>query len=618
MSTTDSLEDLQTDEQRKILDTVAQVRKCGLDSILALPQLVVCGDQSAGKSSVLEALTEIPFPRNDNLCTRFATEIILRRAPKDCLTIKLIPDDQRPASEQAEIRAFEESITDFEELLWIMVLALRTMGIDTASVAAFISLAQNKDVFFRLGWHVLKNRSYEEGKCSLAERNIAENTFFRTSNFKSLSRDSVGIVALRARLSQLLFEHVKQELPKLRQDLEDALVDTKTQIAVLGQRRSTPEDCKAYLSQLSLEIYEISKAAVDGHYEGEYFHRIQGEFKDDLSPISIDRIRAVVQGLNTEFAEYFRKNAHRYHIDVDKAEGLWSFDSISSDGLGHWLGAVPPKRMSKEDTLKWVASVLARTRGRELVGNYNPLLVGELFWAQAAKWKTLAIDHIRHVADQCSIFLKTLLHDKCPKDVETRLWESIIHDALKDWSRLASEELDRIMEDVNGYPMNYHHYYTDTIKSRRQNRQKISLAETVKQASKTTKVISTDGAESSTSATATTVDLDQVVAALSTSSSENMEVFSSEEALDCLLAIYKVSQKTFIANITTQVIERHIVRGLEKIFSPVVVNAMSDTVVEAIASEPLFAKRERAILEERVKKLQDGHEIFRGVMGTRR
>jgi hypothetical protein len=58
------------------------------------------------------------------------------------------------------------------------------------------------------------------------------------------------------------------------------------------------------------------------------------------------------------------------------------------------------------------------------------------------------------------------------------------------------------------------------------------------------------------------------------------------------------------------------VRGLEKIFSPVVVNAMSDTEVEAIASEPLSARRQREFLEDRIKKLQDGHEIFRGVMGS--
>jgi hypothetical protein len=43
---------------------------------------------------------------------------------------------------------------------------------------------------------------------------------------------------------------------------------------------------------------------------------------------------------------------------------------------------------------------------------------------------------------------------------------------------------------------------------------------------------------------------------------------------------------------------------------------MSDTEVEAIASEPLSAKRQSELLENRFKKLQDGHKIFRGVMGS--
>lgn len=40
---TASLEQFQTDEQRHVLDTVAQIRECGLDGVLSLPPLVVCG-----------------------------------------------------------------------------------------------------------------------------------------------------------------------------------------------------------------------------------------------------------------------------------------------------------------------------------------------------------------------------------------------------------------------------------------------------------------------------------------------------------------------------------------------------------------------------------------------
>jgi ABC-type cobalamin/Fe3+-siderophores transport system ATPase subunit len=43
-------------------------------------QLVVVGDQSSGKSSVLQGITRLPFPVDDKLCTRFPTEVSLRRS----------------------------------------------------------------------------------------------------------------------------------------------------------------------------------------------------------------------------------------------------------------------------------------------------------------------------------------------------------------------------------------------------------------------------------------------------------------------------------------------------------------------------------------------------------
>ncbi|XP_014550693.1 hypothetical protein COCVIDRAFT_63844, partial [Bipolaris victoriae FI3] len=58
-----------------VMDIVDKLRCTGLNGIVELPQLVVCGDQSSGKSAVLKAITEIPFLRKENLCARFVTEV---------------------------------------------------------------------------------------------------------------------------------------------------------------------------------------------------------------------------------------------------------------------------------------------------------------------------------------------------------------------------------------------------------------------------------------------------------------------------------------------------------------------------------------------------------------
>lgn len=64
----------------------------------------------------------------------------------------------------------------------------------------------------------------------------------------------------------------------------------------------------------------------------------------------------------------------------------------------------------------------------------------------------------------------------------------------------------------------------------------------------------------------------------------------------------------------TQVIERHIVRALHDIFSPMVVVTMSDAKVESIVSEPSATKRQRVFLSDRISKLEEGQEIFRSVL----
>ena len=129
IATTSSLEALQSSEQRELMDLVDRLRRAGLSTLLQLPQIVVCGDQSSGKSSVLEAITEIPFPRKENLCTRFATEISLRRDTEESISCKINPDETRSEDENARLRDFSRTIRDFDELPSLIDAATEAMGL---------------------------------------------------------------------------------------------------------------------------------------------------------------------------------------------------------------------------------------------------------------------------------------------------------------------------------------------------------------------------------------------------------------------------------------------------------------------------------------------------------
>lgn len=91
--------------------------------------MIVYTDCHTGKSSVLEAITEIPFPRNENLCTRFATEIILRRQTQSSISTRINPDKGRPESERKELKSFSRTITDFSQHPDIIAEAESAMGL---------------------------------------------------------------------------------------------------------------------------------------------------------------------------------------------------------------------------------------------------------------------------------------------------------------------------------------------------------------------------------------------------------------------------------------------------------------------------------------------------------
>lgn len=302
----------------------------------------------------------------------------------------------------------------------------RTLGVITkpdrlskgsGSEAKFLELARNEDVFFKLGWHVIKNRKFEETEFSIQERNLSENTFFSTSNFNTLPKENVGIDALRVKLSHLLFDHVKKELPRLQDDLENALKSAQDELHLLGESRSTVAECRTFLAQLNMDCHDICKAGLGGHYEHDHFRAVIDETFSLKSSSTIARIRAAVQYANTVFSDEFRKTGHKYQITFSSVE-----EDPPSPVFAPRATTSQPRVFTKNQALQWVRRMLLQSRGSELVGNFNPHLIAELFWEQSDPWEKLAKSHIKQVSRLCEKFLSGVLERNAPKDLKTRIW----------------------------------------------------------------------------------------------------------------------------------------------------------------------------------------------------
>ncbi|KAA8641672.1 putative dynamin GTPase [Aspergillus tanneri] len=586
------------------LNQVDCVRANGVGDHIPLPQLVVCGDQSAGKSSVLVGISGIPFPRQDGLCTRFATEIILRHEPREQrTTATIIPNMSRAEDEKTRLSAFRRDISDLADLPGIIDQAASLMGVkDSPAFAAdvlrlevagdtglhltlvdlpgLISVSENEEdvqlvgdlsiiqrarrfdkdglrtvgiitkpdlindgtesrvaklannadrTKLKLGFFLLKNPKPSELQkgMTMAERRKAEQQFLRMNLGRSL--DSI--------LHDLLDRHIERELPKVRKDVAQLLNKINKELMNLGAERTSPAQIRMYLTRISTDFQNLVRAGVEGVYGSRdaFFHEITNENE-------FHRLRAVIHIENGKFSNYMREHGQKRR--VVSAEDQEDVEPESGQIL-----------VTEEEMSMWIKKIYYRTRGRELPGNYSPVLLAELFHAQSARWSDIARDHVNVIADLVSRFVQSVLVSVIN---DTDVWETI--------SRSISATLDE-------------------NKARNDRSKKdlgTSLDNAINEDWKGRFHVSNSSYE--ISRLATSLQNHRVIV--------DMEERACSEAQTDLGAYYKVAMKTFVDNICRQVIERHIINKLPDVFSPVTVSGYSDEDLLCLAAEsPQLSKR---------------------------
>jgi hypothetical protein len=130
-----ALSQLQSEEQGRLLDMISQLRAQDVNKHIALPILVVCGDQSSGKSSVLEAISGVKFPTKDAFCTQFATEFSLRRTAETSTTVHIRPGRSRSKQERKRLETFKCTFTSMDDFPRVIEQAKAHMQIGANSFA---------------------------------------------------------------------------------------------------------------------------------------------------------------------------------------------------------------------------------------------------------------------------------------------------------------------------------------------------------------------------------------------------------------------------------------------------------------------------------------------------
>lgn len=399
--------DLQSVKQQELLDIIDGLRARGLGSLVELPQLVVCGDQSSGKSSVLEALSGIPFPKKDNVCTRFATEVILRREEKKSFRGSIVPSNDRtdgdldqaseliieisdyadfkdlfrkaqeiitpenvPFSKSvlkveisgpdkpqltlvdvpglfhsalgsqtiADVGLVSDLVNDYMKNENSIILAIvsagydcnnqvilqrvrrfdkngtRTLGIVTKPDLLarnserekyYIDVSRNEKVPFHFGWHVLKNIDTDRPQSSPGDRDEQEDAFFQESAFGNLPSNTKGVASLRTRLSKILFHHIRTKLPEVLTSIKSQTIQAEAARDKIGPGRTTVQEQKNFLIDLSDKFQQICRSAVRGDYDHPFL-------RDD--PNGEKRLCAYVMEKHVLFAEDIRKNGSKWKV----------------------------------------------------------------------------------------------------------------------------------------------------------------------------------------------------------------------------------------------------------------------------------------------------------------
>ncbi|SPQ18418.1 1f7c8cc6-8df3-4ecd-98b7-22a042441438 [Thermothielavioides terrestris] len=589
----ESLAQLNDPQAKALLDTIDSLREIHVGDIVNLPQIIVVGDQSSGKSSVLEAISRVRFPVDGDLCTRFATELVLRRASETAVQVSIqladsapgpvgqgsvlgqpfhreafdreaLPDIIREAKtrmgvcegsakrfsrdilrveisapdvypltlvdlpgifhsatadqNQADKEIVDQLVASYMSQPKSIILAVvaannqlanqavlqvarkhdpsreRTIGVITkpdlagpgsANERKYLDLAKGLESMHKLtlGWYVLRNPSESERSSGVDARDDIEQRFFRSGAWSSILPANRGVESLRKRLSKVLLDHIRTNLPGLIQDIEANLKKRQEALDRLGSSRSTPEELRSYLLGIAEDFQWLARDGIEGRYSNEDFF---GGIEEQKT-----KLRAKLRNMNRAFDAVMNLKGARYKIlwdnrgaadenpgdedgDYDENDENDDYDeNDENDGNDDYDENDDKNDDDVEDAPKYPAYLrklmdeydvphpepkreaelnaelqlqASFNLGREFPGEANSELALQLFKKQAKPWKNIAWTHLRKVLKVCEEFVEEAFRHVIGTDETT--FSAVLSDCVDPFFAEREELLRKKMQEL--------------------------------------------------------------------------------------------------------------------------------------------------------------------------
>jgi hypothetical protein len=565
-----ALNQLQTRDQTELLDAVDRLRQDGFAGELSLPQLIVVGDQSSGKSSVLEAISRVHFPCADGFGTSFATELVLRNSATQSFSVKIVPAEDRPPTDKQTLSGFRSNqdlndlrnfpnvvnaatqciksvpssqdkacfkdrliahvsrpdlppltlvdlpgfihsdnedqgaddvdtikqlalsymsqknsimlpIVSMENQIALQVVlshtrtldktGKRTLGIitkpdrvdsGTTLEAKGIECAKNQNIYFELGWHVLLNRDHKTRDISSEERDAREAQFFSDLsdwNWKVLPASDVGVAALRQKLSGILLNSIRVNLPTLIGDIKQRVQQCESNISKLGKPHETEPEQKTQLSMVSYDLHKLIAEGLKGDYEHPFFHT------GDLRVPSTRRIRSRIRDILDSFNVHMETKGHRFAFGPldsgSRSSGAIFTTNVTASLEVHH----PPGPISVRDALDQITSHIKRTRGCELDGTLPLGIKGEIFRHLCSRWFFIAEIYALQCWDAVSSFLCQAALHVAPSHVANHV---LCHELMPAMENMKREMVSKVRAlcapYTSGKTITLNHEYFNSVR----------------------------------------------------------------------------------------------------------------------------------------------------------